>query len=323
MDKAVTVKVYHGYGHTQNLVVFGHVFKRKSVPADNLKNRLWVNVINLLKLFRLETYPFVNVRLNFFGEYYYDKAEADGFFKFEWKGKTEVAAGWHEVTVDVLDNNENIIAEGKGKVFVPHVTQYAFISDIDDTVIHSYSASIWRRLKILLTKNAGTRTVFPNVAHYYKKLSLAHTAPDQPNPFFYVSSSEWNLYDYLIEVFKTNHLPDGIFLLNTIKQLKDFFSTGKTGHQGKLLRVMRIIDAFPKQQFVFLGDNSQQDPQIYATIVERYPKNIKAVYIRNVRKSRFEATKSLLEDINDQNISTCLFNHTCEAQKHAEEIGLL
>lgn len=323
MKETLSVKVYRGYGHTQNLVVFGHVFMHKAVLHQTFSNNLFINVSNLIKLFRVKPAPFTNVKLHFFGETFLNKTEADGFFKFEWEANEKVAAGWHEVKIDALNEAGEVLANGLGKLYVPHITQYAFISDIDDTIINSYSASIWRRLKVLLTKNPRTRTIFPTVAKYYQKLALAHTKLDQPNPFFYVSSSEWNLYDYLTETFKFNQLPDGIFLLNTIKRLKDFLKTGKTGHQGKLLRVMRIIDAFPEQKFVFFGDNSQQDPQIYETIVDRFPKNIMAVYIRDVRSSKAESTLKLLAKIEQQGIPTCFFKHTDEAMAHSKEIGLI
>ncbi|MET4081224.1 phosphatidate phosphatase APP1 [Pedobacter sp. UYP30] len=323
MREAVSVKVYHGYGHTQNLVVFGHVFKGRAKINQRFSNNLLINACNLVKLFMVKPFAFTNIKLHFFGKTFLNKTEADGFFKFEWQANEKVAAGWHEVKIDALNEAGDVMAEGFGKIYVPHITQYAFISDIDDTVVNSYSATLWRRLKVLLTKNPRTRTVFSSTANYYQQLAVSHTTLNQPNPFFYVSSSEWNLYDYLTEAFKFNQLPDGIFLLNTIKRLKDFFKTGKTGHQGKLLRVMRVLDTFPEQKFVFFGDNSQQDPQIYETIVQRYPKNIMAVYIRNVRLSKAESTLELLDKIETLGISTCLFTKSEEAMAHSKKIGLI
>lgn len=99
--------------------------------------------------------------------------------------------------------------------------------------------------------------------------------------------------------------------------------TGKTGHEGKLLRIMRIIDAFPNQKFVFLGDNSQMDPEIYYKIAEKYGKNVIAVYIRNVRKSKIFATQEILNKLEQKNISTCLFVHSEDAIAHSKKIGLI
>lgn len=323
MNKSVSVKVYHGYGHKHNLVVYGHVFKRKAKSKQVYSNNILVNIVHLLKLFILKPYPLVEVRLQFFGQTVYQKTEHDGFFKFEWAADEDVWAGWHYVKVEAVDGDGTVLSTGEGKVYVPHITQYAFISDVDDTVMISHSATIGRRLRELFIKNPHTRKTFPDAACHYQQLALSHTDKNQPNPFFYVSSSEWNLYDYLIEIFRFNKLPDGAFLLNTLKKWSDLLKTGKTGHEGKLLRVMRILNAFPNQKFIFFGDNSQHDPEIYTQIVERYPNNIEAVYIRNIRPEKESETQLLMQRIRAQDVHTCLFKKSEEAIRHSEAIGLI
>ncbi|MHA4893931.1 App1 family protein [Pedobacter sp. PWIIR3] len=323
MNKSTSVKVYHGYGHTNNLVVYGHVFRFKAKTTQKFSNSLFVNIVHLFKLFILKPYPFVKVRLTFNGQEVYNRTEYDGFFKFEWKANNEVKAGWHGVQVEAIADDGSVLAIGQGKIYVPHITQYAFISDIDDTIMVSHSATISKRLRELFIKNPRTRKTFKDAYTHYKLLANAHTDSDQPNPFFYVSSSEWNLYDYLVETFRFNRLPEGAFLLNQIKRWKDLIKTGKTGHEGKLIRVMRILDAFPNQKFVFFGDNSQRDPTIYTAIAEKYPQNIAAVYIRNVRKDKEFDTNELLKRISRQQISTCLFDTSKEAIEHSKSIGLI
>ncbi len=323
MNKSVSVKVYHGYGHAHNLVVYGHVFKRRAKTRQVYSNNLFVNIIHLLKLFILKPYAFVEVRLRFSDQTIYNKTERDGFFKFEWKAQRDVPAGWHKVKVEAIDQHGSILNSAEGKVYVPHITQYAFISDVDDTVMVSHSATIGRRLRELFIKNPHTRKTFSHTADHSQQLALSHTEANQPNPFFYVSSSEWNLYDYLVETFRFNELPEGAFLLNTLKRWKDLIKTGKTGHEGKLLRVMRILDTFPNQKFIFFGDNSQQDPEIYSSIVEKYPQNIEAVYIRNIRPQNASETNELLKKVKDKGVEACLFNDSAEAIEHSRSIGLI
>lgn len=324
MNKSVNVIVYHGYGHTHNLVVYGHVFRFKAKNRQVYSDNLFTNIIHLIKLFILKPYPFIKVRLQFYGQTVYGRTEYDGFFRFEWKADNEVAAGWHGVKVAALDQNDVVLAEDDGLVYVPHITQYAFISDIDDTIMVSHSATIGRRLRELFIKNPRTRRTFADTRTLYNKLALSHTDLGHPNPFFYVSSSEWNLYDYLVETFRFNGLPEGTFLLNQIKRWRDLVKTGKTGHEGKLIRVMRILDAFPNQKFVFFGDNSQQDPHIYTTIAGKYPDKIVAIYIRNIRKEKEVETRRLLDEIEAaQGIKTCLFDNSLDAIEYAVKTGLI
>jgi len=323
MKNSVSIKLYHGYGHTHNLVIYGNVFKFKARTTQNYSNNLFVNIAYLLKLFIIKPYPAVQVRLTFYDQIITQIAEYDGFFKFEWEALRELATGWHEVRVEALDESGQMLADCAGTVYVPNSTQFAFISDVDDTIMVSHSATIFRRLRELFIKNPHTRKTFPGVQLHYSLLALSHTTEDKPNPFFYVSSSEWNLYDYLVETFRFNKLPEGIFLLNQIKMWTNLLRTGKTGHEGKLLRVMRIIAAFPNQKFVFFGDNSQQDPNIYATIAAKYPEMVEAVYIRNIVPANAERTRVTLNTIQQLGIKTCLFRNSSEAITHSRSIGLI
>jgi len=321
--KSAQVKIYHGYGHTHNLVVYGHVFKFRAKAEQQFRNGFLVNLMHLFRLFVLKPYPFVEVKLTFRGQSISTKTAYDGFFKIEWEAAENVAAGWHTVQVVAYDESGEEVAHSNGSIYVPHITQYAFISDIDDTVMVSHSKTIAKRLRELLFRNPRTRKTFQSTRYHYELLAHAHTELEQPNPFFYVSSSEWNLYDYLVETFRFNGFPEGAFLLNQLKRWKDLLKTGKTGHEGKLLRIMRIIDAFPKQKFVFLGDNTQKDPEIYAKIAEKYGRNVMAVYIRNVRKSKLFETTEILNKLEQNNISTCIFEHSEEAIAHSKKIGLI
>jgi phosphatidate phosphatase APP1 len=323
MQERTAIKIYHGYGHTHDLFVFGHVFKKLPAKRKKYTNNPFSNIIRLFRLFFVKPLPRVRVRLLWYDQLLEGISETDGFFKFEWKATHEVAAGWHPVVVNSLDENGLVTGKGEGMIFIPHSTQYGFISDIDDTIMISHSATIGKRLKELLIKNPHTRSVFKDVSKHYELLAAAHTLPQSPNPFFYVSSSEWNLYDYLQDFFDHNHLPEGAFLLNQVKRWYELWKTGKTKHEGKLLRVLRILHAFPKQQFILFGDNTQSDPDIYAKLADRYPQQIFAVYIRNIAHQNEQATRLLLTGIEQRGVYTCFYNESEEAIVHSRQIGLI
>lgn len=317
------IKAYHGYGHTHNLVLFGHVFSKKPAERTTYSNNILSNIVHLLRLFLVRPLGGVPVRLLWADQLITAVTESDGFFKFEWKATHEIPAGWHAVTVEAMDTKNTVRARTEGLVFVPHSTQFAFISDIDDTIMVSHSATIRKRLVELFVKNPRTRDIFPGVADHYSRLAAAHTLPQSPNPFFYVSSSEWNLYDYLHEFFDHNNLPKGSFLLNQVKRWYQLLKTGKTRHDGKLLRIMRILHAFPRQRFILFGDNTQSDPEIYALVASRMPGRIYAVYIRNVVPAQEVVTQQRLHAISEAGVHTCLFFHSEEALVHSREIGLI
>jgi len=305
-----------------NLVVYGHLLDKEPASRKTYANQLLRNAWHLLQMFFLRPIPDARVSLNWNDQRIPATTAKDGFIKFEWASEQTVPAGWHTVTVEHQEAGVSIT--GKGELFVPHITQYAFISDIDDTILISHSSTRWKRLKALLGSNARTRQVFEDVVEHYSLLAASGTTPDAPNPFFYVSSSEWNLYDFLTAFFRFNGLPKGALLLSPLKRWWQFLKTGKTKHQGKLLRILRILEAFPNQRFVLFGDNTQSDPEIYNTIARRYPQRIHAVYIRKIIASKAITTATLLQELEkDCGITTCLFAHSEEAIAHSKKIGLV
>jgi phosphatidate phosphatase APP1 len=277
----------------------------------------------LFKLFRVETMANARLEVVFGHQHINTTTASDGFFKLEIIPDEHLTAGWHSLQVHLLGPKGKILATGEGRVFVPHLSQFAFISDIDDTIIRSFSSKIFKRIYELIARNPNERRLFDETAKHYHLLADSFTKEELRNPFFYVSSSEWNLYEYLQHVFKTNHLPQGIFLLNQIKNWHELLLTGKTGHEGKFLRIVRILKAFPKQRFVLLGDNSQMDPEIYAGIADRYNHQVSAIYIRNVRHSREEQTRLLLTEHIKNGIPVCIFKNSKEAIQHGIDIGLI
>jgi phosphatidate phosphatase APP1 len=317
-----TVKVYKGFGHEKNLNISGHVLSISSYPTTRYYKNLFRNIFQLFKLFFVKPVPDVKVILKWNSQQIHTVTEKDGYFKFEWMSETSVPAGLHEVIVDCVDNAGEIIATGKGQFFVPHITQLGIISDIDDTFLVSHSATIFKRLWTLFTNSAQSRKAFEGVREHYQLLEYAETDDGTPNPIFYVSSSEWNLYDYLNEFVTIQKLPAGIFMLSQLKRWNQLIKTGKTKHEGKFFRVIRIMEAFPKQQFILLGDNSQKDPEIYHSVLEHFPDRVYAVYIRKV-SDRNRNTLNILEmKLAARQIPYCLFEHSRTAIEHSKSLGL-
>src|SRR5262249_22123995 len=75
--------------------------------------------------------------------------------------------------------------------------------------------------------------------------------------------------------------------------------------------------------FILIGDTSQQDPEIYRSIVAAYPGRILAVYIRNVGAApeRSAAIQKLAEEVLKEGSALVLADDSHAAGKHAAEHG--
>jgi phosphatidate phosphatase APP1 len=319
------VKVYHGFGNNTTLTVFGHVFHFSPVPRKHYSKNFLTNTFALLRLFMVRPYKRAHLKMQWNHQWIYAQSEKDGFFRFEWTISEPLEPGWHEVTVQLIGRNKEgtPFANGKGTVYVPYSNQYAFISDIDDTFLVSHSSNLRKRLFVLLTENAHSRLPFEDVVKHYQLLSRAGAKHSESNPFFFVSSSEWNLYDYIREFAIKQELPQGVYLLNQLKLFSELWKTGQNNHSTKFMRIVRILEAFPTQKFILLGDDTQEDPTIYASIISHFPHKILAVYLRKVRKITKETVLPAINQMKAAGVICCYFSHSSEAISHSISIGLI
>lgn len=317
------IKVYHSFGSQNQIQITGHVFEESPPEISSKKNFFIANLISLISLFKIKPLANVELELNFAEKKYKTKTMEDGFFRFEFKPETELKKGWHNVEVSGISPVYGRTVLTEGKLFVPEINDFAIISDIDDTIMKSYSATIFRRLYEVITRNAYSRKIFEDTVEWYRKLAEAFPPGSESRAFFYVSSSEWNLYEYLNIVFRKNELPEGIFLLSSIKKLNSFFKSEKTIHDGKLIRIGRLMNTFPEEKFVLIGDNTQRDPMIYEEIATKYPRQVKAVLIRNRNQNNQNQADEILRKIAQTGTPALQFRTTQEAINFSINLGII
>ena len=318
------IKVYHGYGNDEKIVVIGHVLKLSPFPRKTFRSNWLVNLFSMLRLFMVIPFPDARISIEWEEEIFYTNAEDDGFFRFEFSPKNCAKKGWQKVTVRLEEQKNRLrIVQCEGEIYIPFPSQHGFISDIDDTFLISYSTRLRRKLYVLFTKNAHSRKPFKGVVNHYDLLARHNQVEGNCNPFFYVSGSEWNLYSLIIEFSRVNKLPKGIFLLSAMKGLLQLWKSGSNNLMTKFTRIVRIIEAFPHLQFVLLGDDSQIDVSIYLSVVKHFPGKTFAVYIRQVGKTKNPETEAKIKEIENLAVHCCYFKHSSQAVLHSEKIGLI
>ncbi|MCF0070405.1 App1 family protein [Dyadobacter sp. CY261] len=326
--KRCDLKLYRGYANKRELVVFGHVVKKYPSGDRKYTRRGFRYAKTIIELFSIKTIPFLKITLHLGEKTFETTAESDGYFRFQIPFTEEMPSGWHtyRVTIDDEINGKKYHAESSEEFFLPYKTSYGVISDIDDTFLISHSRRSFRKLFVLLSKNVQARKPFDDVVKHYQLLSFAsRTHPQkESNIFFYVSSSEWNLYDMIVRFAELNGLPKAVLKLRKIKSgLDDFVMTGGGSHEHKLRKIHNIITFYPELQFILLGDDSQKDPEIYEEICRIFPQSIRAVYMRQTRRRAKLETTELLKKIQDLGIDACYFAHSNKAIIHSLDTGIV
>ncbi len=314
---------FRGFGNSDYYFVQGHVFRGMAMAKPRRRTSAFKNFISLVKMFLVRTIAGAKVELHTGKGIINTTTTEDGFFEFK-VFKHNLNPGWHTVMLrlgdELVEGQEEVSV--KVKVFIGRQFDYGCISDIDDTFLVSHVTKAWRKLYLLTTKDPETRKPFKGVVQLYQELRGG--SHENPNPFFYVSSSEWNLYDFLLRFIEFNDLPRGVLQLKQIKDsFTDFFKSGYGSHDHKRIKVQRILEMYPDQQFILLGDNGQHDPHIYYRIVRENPGRIKAIYIRAVKRSHKKRVNQIVEKIMALDIPILQFKHSADARKHAREHGFI
>ena len=181
--------------------------------------------------------------------------------------------------------------EAAGYVLAPGKSQrLGVISDIDDTILETGAHDLVRNWRRVLAQMPGERQPVLGVAALYKRLGGADTGAGTgagtgtaiqaaARPFFYISSSPWNLFDYL-HAFKQAHgLPQGPMLLRDWGLNRA--TLGRTGHgTHKSAAVGMLADFYHDIRFALIGDSTQADAIAYADAVMAHPGRIAGVFIR-------------------------------------------
>lgn len=326
--KSHELKLYRGYANSRELVVSGHVFRKYPAAQDLYDRQGFRYVRSVLQLFTVKTVSNALVRFKLGSIEAKTRTLYDGYFRFSLPIDEAMPSGWHafEVTLDDNIDGQPVVLTRHDELLVPSHGGYTIISDIDDTFLVSYTGQIFKKLYVMLTRNVEARKPFEDVVKHYQLLSMAGKSGDVSgkNTFFYVSSSEWNLYDYIDRFIERQGLPKAVLRLKKIKNsLLDFFSTGGGSHHHKQEKIEHIITFYPQHTFILLGDDSQQDPYIYENIVKIYPKNIRAIYIRQTEKSKKSEVVDVIDNIQNLGVSTCYFAHSSEAIAHSVREGII
>jgi phosphatidate phosphatase APP1 len=317
------LKLYRGYANEEELIVMGHVFKPTTHSDYDFKKKRFRNAKSVIGMFRIRTQRNAEIFLHIGNDTYRTKSLDDGYFKFTIPFKSDNRYGWINYKVSLDYDGEQIV---KGSTFVrPHPGDFGFISDIDDTFLVSHTRNPLKKLYILLFRNVNDRKVFEGAVPHYRALSTAgrHNKTEM-NAFFYVSSSEWNLYRFIVDFTRLNDLPRAVMLLKDIKtSLWDFFVSGRGDHNHKFEKIKHVLEFYPNLKYTLLGDDSQQDPFLYEAICKIFPVTVIAVYIRQTGETKKTKTVAALENIASLHVATCYFKDSHEAIEHSRSIGLI
>ncbi len=152
------------------------------------------------------------------------------------------------------------------------------ISDIDDTVKHT---EVTTRKDMLANTFLHEFVTVPGMVELYQKWH------EQGASFHYVTSSPWQLFEPLSELFHAKGLPDGSFHMKSVRfrdptVLQLFIAR----RWGKRKAIKQLLKTFPRRKFIMVGDSGEKDPETYGLMARKYPDQVIKIFIRDLRGKR-------------------------------------
>jgi phosphatidate phosphatase APP1 len=324
---ALQILPYYGYGSTDRLYFRGRVMRDGSIRMASLDAPVWENLLNMYKRFGAEVIPNAKIQATFLGQQKILFTDDRGYFEAEFHLNESVTDDrqWQDVELQLLSPTqpEQPAVEATARILIPSANaKFGVISDIDDTVVYTYSNDLLRMVQIVYLGNAYTRIPFPGISRFYQALHQGGSGQES-NPFFYVSNSTWNLYDLLMQFLEIHELPTGPLLLSDFEFSLDQILTF-THEQYKLKHLRPIFECYPNLAFILIGDSSQRDAEIYSQLVQDYPNQVLAIYIRNVSPDDWERRQRLnaiAQIVQQAGVPFVIVPDTLTAATHAARSG--
>ncbi len=202
---------------------------------------------------------------------------------------------WETVVLHWFDGAEEQSAEGH--VLAPgRETSLAVISDIDDTIVETGITgglrAVLRNWRRVLVEMPDDRILVPGAEVFYNALGggaaleggagqAGNAQPATQRPFFYVSSSPWNLFGYLVAYIRSRGLPLGPIALRDWGLDRATFGSSSHGAH-KREAISRILALYPELKFALIGDDSQGDLMAFAAVAKNNPGRVRAIFIRRL-----------------------------------------
>ncbi len=269
-----TIQYYTGYTDLKKSVIGGRVLDDEvisSSPSDNW----YQNFIHTYRSFNSNEVCDQQVVLELHNETYHTLTDDEGYFSFD-------------IVQDIDETDSKTIAchlslPGQQSIVATMIKvcgSYIIVSDLDDTIIHTYVKSRWKLKMLFLTifRNYHQRAVVKGMPSVYSDIEDKYGAS-----FFYISKSPYNLYPYIRSFLSLHRFPVGAIMLRDfgLHILKAPNLYGK-----KYYDVLNLLERYPDKNFVLVGDSAEHDADIYAKLANKYSNQVKAICIRNTGQSK-------------------------------------
>lgn len=269
-----TVVPYAGYGSADWVRILGRVLLTKPPKPGSRAERKSLKRVESIRGWRTFTSVPVNrvtVSIGIDGSVHRVNADRGGVIDTVIEAK--LSPGWHTVTLRTDDS----LGTAEAPIFiVDPKCRLGVISDVDDTVMVTAIPRPLLAAWNTFVRDEHARVPTPGMAVLLDRLVTQHRGA----PMIYLSTGAWNVAPTLTRFLSRNLFPAGALLLTDWGPTHDRWF--RSGHAHKVDSLERLAEEFPELRWLLVGDDGQNDEQIYGDFEDRHPDQVAAVAIRQL-----------------------------------------
>jgi len=150
------------------------------------------------------------------------------------------------------------------------------VSDIDDTI---RVADVSDREELLKNTFIRPYRAVEGMADLFRRWAEAGDVA-----FHYVSGSPWQLAGVIEQFLADEAFPPGSLHLRRFRlaEAPTVRAMLEAPVESKRAALETLLADFPRRRFVFVGDSSEQDPELYGALARAHPEQLEMILIREI-----------------------------------------
>ena len=319
----VIIIPFGGFANDKKIYAQARVLEDEGIDTT-IDNSFSKNIVRSFKRFETDEKANVSVKVTWQNKEIVLVSDREGYIYLntnhglDLKHKKTI---WIPITYALKEDSKTLFTITDSIMKPASNAEFGVISDVDETILDTglYSFLKWRVIINTIVKSSDQRLPIEGAQELCNQLYGGSTGYNE-NPFFYLSNSPWNLYDYLQAFLEKNNFPKGTLLLRDIglenKRKKSFLEG------NKFLKIKHLLETYPSMPFILIGDAHDLDSEIYLEIAKQFPDRILCIYIRSITNTK--KLKKVVQLIkNSAHVEILLAENTAQIIKHAKSKGYI
>lgn len=317
----ISIHSYLGYANEDRFYIKGRVLEDPRIEILEGQSQL-KTFYNNFKRFESDEVEGATLVIKLQGQEFTVVSDKEGYFDLEGSVQKPFLAQEENTWLSYQIHQKGGLAQAVGQILVPAKNRaYGVISDVDDTILQTFTTSRLRLKMIYATffLSPYKRLPMEGIQEIYQEFEKG-VSGQKAHPIFYVSNSPWNIYDSIYTFLKIKKFPKGpIFLRDYGAHM---LKKKKEEDIHKLRTIRHIMEMYPNLPFLMLGDTAAEDADFYLKFADEFPDRVKAIYIRNTKDtSNARRISKMIQSRSDVNI--VMVKKSKEIIEHAKAHGFL